>query len=281
MTILAFRSLFKEQLQDIYEASEISSFEKLAFAKIANVTPSYLVLNAEEELDQNHLSQLREVIQRLQKEEPIQYILGDTEFYGLPFIVTPATLVPRPETEELVDWILKEVSKQRHIEILDIGTGSGCIAISLKSNLPLAGVTAYDLSNEALEVANQNAINNKVDVLLEQLDILEASELNQKFDCIVSNPPYVRVQEQSQIKANVLDYEPHQALFVADDDALIFYKKIGELALNHLTNQGLLFFEINQYLGKQTKTLLETIGFNKVTLKKDLQGNDRMILARM
>ena len=281
MTILAFRSLFKEQLQDIYEASEISSFEKLAFAKIANVTPSYLVLNAEEELDQNHLSQLREVIQRLQKEEPIQYILGDTEFYGLPFIVTPATLVPRPETEELVDWILKEVSKQRHIEILDIGTGSGCIAISLKSNLPLAEVTAYDLSNEALEVANQNAINNKVDVLLEQLDILEASELNQKFDCIVSNPPYVRVQEQSQIKANVLDYEPHQALFVADDDALIFYKKIGELALNHLTNQGLLFFEINQYLGKQTKTLLETIGFNKVTLKKDLQGNDRMILARM
>ncbi len=281
MTVLAFRSLFKEQLQDIYEASEISSFEKLAFAKIANVTPSYLVLNAEEELDQNHLSQLREVIQRLQKEEPIQYILGDTEFYGLPFIVTPATLVPRPETEELVDWILKEVSKQRHIEILDIGTGSGCIAISLKSNLPLAGVTAYDLSNEALEVANQNAINNKVDVLLEQLDILEASELNQKFDCIVSNPPYVRVQEQSQIKANVLDYEPHQALFVADDDALIFYKKIGELALNHLTNQGLLFFEINQYLGKQTKTLLETIGFNKVTLKKDLQGNDRMILARM
>ena len=281
MTVLAFRSLFKEQLQDIYEASEISSFEKLAFAKIANVTPSYLVLNAEEELDQNHLSQLREVIQRLQKEEPIQYILGDTEFYGLPFIVTPATLVPRPETEELVDWILKEVSKQRHIEILDIGTGSGCIAISLKSNLPLAEVTAYDLSNEALEVANQNAINNKVDVLLEQLDILEASELNQKFDCIVSNPPYVRVQEQSQIKANVLDYEPHQALFVADDDALIFYKKIGELALNHLTNQGLLFFEINQYLGKQTKTLLETIGFNKVTLKKDLQGNDRMILARM
>ena len=281
MTIGNFRYLFKEKLKGLYPLEEIGSFERLAFSKYTAYTPAMLVLQKDELLAEETYIQLQEVVQRLLKEEPIQYIIGDTLFYGLSFKVTPATLIPRPETEELVDWILKDVAQHSGYKILDIGTGSGCIAIALQKNLKQAKVAAYDISDEALTVARENALMNETAVLFEKVDILKKTALEERFDCIVSNPPYVRLQERTQMKSNVLDYEPHQALFVPNEDALLFYRRIGELAKTSLVKNGCLFFEINQYLGETTVHLLKEIGFKNVLLKKDVFGNDRMIKAML
>jgi release factor glutamine methyltransferase len=209
----------------------------------------------------------------------------------LRFEVNENTLIPRPETEELVEFILKETSNFQlpasSLNILDIGTGSGCIPISLKANLPQANVSAIDVSQKALEVAKRNAELNKVEINFIEANILEVEDLSQlpspiiyhpsSYNIIVSNPPYVRNLEKQEIKKNVLDYEPHLALFVEDMDALLFYRKIAQLALKNLTTNGLLFFEINQYLGKETVELLENLGFKNIELKKDIYGNNRMI----
>jgi release factor glutamine methyltransferase len=194
--------------------------------------------------------------------------------------VNENVLIPRPETEELVEWIINENSitdKTKKIRILDIGTGSGCIAISLAKNLPNAEVYGIDVSKKAIETAKRNAINNNVDVTFVFLDILETDVLTCPFDIIVSNPPYVRNLEKEEIKKNVLDYEPHLALFVDDNDALVFYRKIAVLAKNSLLENGQLFFEINQYLGKEMTNLLEKMDFKNIELKKDIYDNDRMM----
>ncbi len=186
----------------------------------------------------------------------------------------------RPETEELVEWIIKENSKpggSKKIKILDIGTGSGCIAISLAKNLPNAQVYALDVSKKALETAKRNALNNRVDVTFLLLNILEEDALKSDFDIIVSNPPYVRNLEKEEIKKNVLDYEPHLALFVEDNDALVFYRKIATLAQKNLLENGQLYFEINQYLGKEMNDLLEQMDFKDIELRKDIYDNDRMM----
>ena len=212
------------------------------------------------------------------------------------FEVNENTLIPRPETEELVEWIIEswklevgswKSENQKRINVLDIGTGTGCIPITLKTNLPQANVSAIDVSENALEVAKRNAELNKVEVNFIQANILEVedvskiqtsiSQLPTNFDIIVSNPPYVRNLEKQEIKKNVLDYEPHLALFVEDTDALLFYRKIAQLSIKNLSPNGLLFFEINQYLGKETVELLENLGFKNIELKKDMFGNDRMI----
>ncbi len=207
------------------------------------------------------------------------------------FEVNENTLIPRPETEELVEFILKETSNFQlpasSLNILDIGTGTGCIPILLKANLPQANVSAIDVSEKALDVAKRNADLNKVEINFIQANILEVedlsilstsnSQLPASIDIIVSNPPYVRNLEKQEIKKNVLDYEPHLALFVEDTDALLFYRKIAQLALKNLSPNGLLFFEINQYLGKETLELLESLGFKNIELKKDIYRNDRMI----
>ena len=224
------------------------------------------------------------------KEKPIQYITGEAWFYGLRFEVNENTLIPRPETEELVEWIIesqKSKVKSQKISILDIGTGSGCIPISLKKEIPNAIVSAIDVSEKALEMARKNAVDNEVEVHFILQNILEIDTLNElpisnfqfqtEFDVIVSNPPYVRNLEKQEIKKNVLDYEPHLALFVEDSDALLFYRKIAQLALTSLTPNGKLFIEINQYLGKETVELLENLGFKNIELRKDFVGNDRMI----
>jgi release factor glutamine methyltransferase len=217
-----------------------------------------------------------EASNRLQHFEPIQYILGETEFYGLPFKVTPATLIPRPETEELVDWILAHYNKN-HKTLLDIGTGSGCIAITLAKNLPSLEISAMDISEETLKIASENAKDHKVGVIFSKVDILNALALPQKYDIIVSNPPYVRNSEKKNMQKNVLDYEPTMALFVEDDNPLLFYSKIAALAKNYLNPKGFLFFEINEYLGKEVIQLLKRESFSEIELKKDFFGKDRMI----
>jgi release factor glutamine methyltransferase len=242
------------------------------------------------EMDAMQLLRWESVLSELKKEKPIQYILGETEFYGLPFLVNENTLIPRPETEELVEWIIKSTKyeiQSTKLRILDIGTGSGCIAISLAKNFPNAEVSAIDVSEKALATAKKNAEINKVEVDFINVDILKINDLVElptsnfqlptQFDIIVSNPPYVRNLEKAEIKSNVLEYEPHLALFVEDTDALLFYRKIAQLAQQNLSENGKLFFEINQYLGKETVELLEDLGFKNIELKKDIYGNDRMI----
>lgn len=212
--------------------------------------------------------------QELLTGKPVQYIIGKTFFYGLEFEVSPDVLIPRPETEELVDWIIKSDGDKS--TILDLCTGSGCIAIALAKNLN-ADVIAVDVSQNAIDVAVRNAESNQTKIEFLRQDILKGLQVDRLFDIIVSNPPYVRDLEKAEIRDNVLRYEPHLALFVPDDDALVFYRKIGEWAKRHLREKGRLYFEINQYLGPQTVSLLKEIGFKDVELRKDLAGNDRMI----
>jgi len=210
---------------------------------------------------------------------PIQYIIGVTEFYGLPFKVSPAVLIPRPETEELVSWILKEVDSTANLNILEIGTGSGCIAISLAKHLPNANVIAVDISKSAIRIAEENASLNKVKITLLEKNILIDANFTQQFDLIVSNPPYVCATEKNNMHKNVLENEPHLALFVEDDKPLLFYEKIIELAKDNLEKDGNIFVEINQYLTTETLDLFTTNDLNPV-LKKDINGNPRMIRAQ-
>jgi release factor glutamine methyltransferase len=221
-------------------------------------------------------------LSKLKKEIPIQYILGETEFFDLKFKVNNKVLIPRPETEELIEWVLKNSklkTQNSKLNILDIGTGSGCIAISLAKNLPNAEVYAIDISSEAIKIAQKNAEINKVSVNFIETDILKIEELQYTFDIIVSNPPYVRELEKEKMHQNVLANEPHLALFVENDNPLLFYDKIADLAKSYLTKNGNLYFEINQYLGKETVDLLKSKGFNTIELKKDLFDVDRMIKA--
>jgi release factor glutamine methyltransferase len=282
MTLTTFKLFFTEALSKVYPKTEIDSFffilmeEKLRLQRIDTVLkPNFLIPDKK-------LKDLKNILIKLQKEEPIQYILGNTEFYGLPFFVNENTLIPRSETEELVAWVLEEAAnfqknKRIKLSILDIGTGSGCIPISIAKNLQKAKISAIDISSEALIVAKQNALLNKVEVDFMEFDILKTKKIPQEFDIIVCNPPYVRELEKAEIKNNVLKNEPHLALFVTNEDPLIFYNKIADFAKQQLSKNGLLFFEINQYLGKETSALLHKKGFKNIELRKDLFGNDRMI----
>ncbi|MBM6498722.1 peptide chain release factor N(5)-glutamine methyltransferase [Flavobacterium macrobrachii] len=286
-----YKHTFLQALSSLYDEKEIESFFYLTLEKLHQKKRIDLALQPDLMMDEVQLTQWETVLAELKIFKPIQYILGDTEFYGLPFLVNENVLIPRPETEELVELILVESrkSKVESLKILDIGTGSGCIPVSLKKNLPSVEVFAIDVSTNALEVAQKNAEINGVEVNFIQTDILKVNDLknlptsNSKlpasFDIIVSNPPYVRNLEKAEINPNVLEFEPHLALFVEDNDALLFYRKITELAKNHLSENGKLYFEINQYLGKETVVLIESYGFKNVLLIKDIYGNDRMISA--
>jgi release factor glutamine methyltransferase len=281
MTLKEYRHLFTEELSGIYPKTEIETFffwlieEHLSFQRIDQI------LQADFKIPKEKFNQLQAAKKRLLNEEPIQYIIGKTEFYGFPFFVDQNTLIPRPETEELVEYILNEIDKNKPLQILDIGTGTGCISISLAKHLPNAIVSAIDISKEALIVSRKNAELNDVTINFIEQDILKTEKLSQKYDVIVSNPPYVRELEKVEIKNNVLENEPHLALFVDNENPLLFYKKIADLAKNHLTKNGILFFEINQYLGKETLEMLQEKGFQKSELQKDLFGNDRIIKAQL
>lgn len=280
MLLKQFKTHFLNELSSLYDESEIDSFFYIIIEKLHYLKRIDLALNPETVMDGTHLKKWNSIISDLKTQKPIQYILGETEFYDLRFEVNENTLIPRAETEELIELIISnnQIAKLPNpLKILDIGTGSGCIAISLAKNISNAEVFAIDVSEKALAIAKKNAeVNNiKVDFLLN--NILETEDLEQQFDIIVSNPPYVRNFEKAEIKPNVLEYEPHLALFVEDTDALLFYRKIGQLAKKNLNPNGKLYFEINQYLGKETVQLLEDMGFRNVELKKDIYGNDRMI----
>lgn len=280
MKIKEYRAQFIQELSPIYDAGEAESFFYLILEEKRNLKRIDLALNPELTFSNDEIEVWNLILNQLKKEIPIQYLLGKTSFYGLEFEVNSNVLIPRPETEELVEWIIQSQNlkaESQKIKILDIGTGSGCIAISLAKNLPNAQVFAIDVSEKALATAQKNAKINEVNVTFLLKNILESEDLEQQFDIIVSNPPYVRELEKQEIKKNVLDNEPHLALFVDDNDALIFYRKIAELAQKNLSPNGQLFFEINQYLGKEMIDLLEKMGFKNIELRKDIYGNDRMI----
>lgn len=278
MLLKDYKKKFIANLESLFDPMESESFFFLILDYLHQMKRVDLALQPDFEISDNQLFKWNEILSQLKKEKPIQYILGETEFYGLRFLVNENTLIPRPETEELVQWIIESQNKSsQEITILDIGTGSGCIPIAIKKNLSNANVSAIDVSKEALLVAERNALLNEVAIHFIHQDILQTEALKTFYDVIVSNPPYVRDLEKEEIKKNVLDYEPHLALFVTNEDALLFYRKIAQLAKHSLTPNGYLFFEINQYLGLETVSLLQDLGFQNVTLKKDIYGNDRMI----
>lgn len=292
MTIKHYRDQFIQELTPLYDAGEAESFFYLILEAKHQLKRVDLALQPDLVFSKAELETWNLILEQLKKEIPVQYLLGTTHFYGLEFEVNSNVLIPRPETEELVDWIIQsrnfgtkfnpEVSGQSSkIKILDIGTGSGCIAISLAKNLPNAEVFALDVSDKALATAQKNAELNQVTIQFIHQSILETEDLGQQFDLIVSNPPYVRHLEKQEIKKNVLDNEPHLALFVDDNDALVFYRKIAQLAQKNLNPQGQLYFEINQYLGQEMLDLLQKMGFKDTVLRKDIYGNDRMIQCRI
>jgi release factor glutamine methyltransferase len=273
---------FETVLGEIYPPEEIASlFYLLAEARL-RLKRIDLALQPQRELSAAELEYFRDAQRRLAQNEPVQYILGYTEFYGLHFKVTPATLIPRPETEELVAWVVDDLqSKNRSMDILDIGTGSGCIAVSLANKLPKARVSAVDVSEAALAVAAQNATDNKVDVHFFSHDILSEQHLPNKFDAIVSNPPYVRELEKREMHNNVLQYEPASALYVPNGQPLLFYEAIATFAKAHLHAQGTLYLEINEYLSEPMRQLMENEGFTNVHLRKDFRGKYRMLKCNL
>jgi len=281
MTIRALKSYFKNGLLGYYPNTEIESFFNILGESILQMKRVDLILNENDTVASEAFNAFQTIMEDLITYKPIQYILGETEFYGLKFKVNDVVLIPRPETEELVDWIIKDTHENQPLRILDIGTGSGCIAISLAKNLPNCEMFAVDISSEALELAGSNALMNDVEIELIEMNILNEQNWkeqfqNKKFDVIVSNPPYVRQSEKSLMRENVLNYEPHLALFVEDEDALLFYRQIVEFSKDYLVNGGLLYFEINEGLGTDATSLLKPF-FMNVEMRQDINGKERMI----
>lgn len=264
------------EITAVYSENEAKSIVYLLLDSLLGLSKTDILIDKPIDIQ----TDFRSIVNRLKAYEPIQYVLGLGDFYGRHFHVSPSTLIPRPETEELIEPIVSFAKCLDHpAAILDIGTGTGCIAITIASELKNASVTAYDISEEALKIANQNNQRHHAGVNLCQKDILahQYEKLEKPFDIIVSNPPYVTLREKEEMEANVLEYEPHLALFVENDNPLIFYKAIANYASLNLVNNGLFFVEINQYLGPETAQVFIDKGFSSVTIIKDLFGRDRFI----
>ncbi|MDR0982187.1 MAG: peptide chain release factor N(5)-glutamine methyltransferase [Culturomica sp.] len=266
-----------DKLHESYNETEVQSLCKIIFACVLGYTNIEIHLKKYELLDESFSENFLRIISRLQQNEPLQYILGSCEFLGTRFEVNRYTLIPRPETEELVMWAQENIPPNGRI--LDIGCGSGCIAVSIGKHNRDCSVDAVDISNEALSVAQKNALNNNVyNVTFRQCDILNHKQYQwQYYDCIISNPPYVRTSEKMQMHSRVKDFEPASALFVDDSNPLLFYDAISDFALKYLNTGGELYFEINEALGNETVKLLENKGFHNVELKKDINEKDRFV----
>jgi release factor glutamine methyltransferase len=275
----------KSELNLHYPKTEISSFIKIIFSEYLKLDAGGIIVNEDKIISEENLVLLQKAIERLKTFEPIQYIIGNSYFYGLTFFVNKSVLIPRPETEELVEMIVKSHKvHQNTLKILDIGTGSGCIAVSLAKFLKNSEVFAIDNSPEALKVAKKNAFENGVEIFFIEDDILNPKSIinDMQFDIIVSNPPYVTDSEKPLMQPNVLNFEPDSALFVPDDNPLIYYKKISEFAQKKLNLNGNLYFEINQNYGRELIDLMNQIfPKSKLILIKDLSGNDRFIHASL
>lgn len=272
---------FRQELENDYESGEIEAFIYYCFDVYLNFTQKDLLLKKDEFVSESELLKFSFAVKQLKQRRPIQYILGKADFYKLRFSVNEQVLIPRPETEELVDLIIKDNRGTPSCSILDIGTGSGCIPIALKKNLPAAYITAIDVSEGALKVARQNAQLNQTEILFLHEDILDKNSNffndSNRYDCIVSNPPYVLFSEKAEMDKNVLDHEPHLALFVADEDPLLFYKMIADFSRRHLNPGGKLYFEINAAYGPETQELLEKKGFKNPALIADLNNKNRIL----
>jgi len=265
------------ELAGLYTVSEIEGFTRIIFEAVCGWGFTDQIKKRHEKVSKTDFEKIKFIVSRLKNFEPIQYILGETEFYGLKLIVNPAVLIPRPETEELVQWITNS-KLPGESAILDIGTGSGCIALAIKNQLKNSDVFGIDISEKAVDVARQNAIKNNLDVGFFQADILKWEEFEWKnYDVIVSNPPYIRESEKVQMNSNVLDYEPENALFVSDLDPLVFYRSITAFAKKYLAKNGILYFEINENLGLEMKEMLVDFGFKDIEIRKDINGKNRMI----
>ena len=270
----------RDALRGYYSDSEALALAKMLLVEVFGFSTLELYGGKDKEFSEKHRSVLAEMIRRLQKNEPIQYIIGIESFCGLTFEVNSNVLIPRPETQELVSWIVEDCRADEAVRILDVGTGSGCIPVSLAKQLPKAEVESWDISEGALEVASRNCERNGVKVLLRQKDVLNAAPEGVFYDVIVSNPPYIADKEKVDMEANVLDWEPSLALFVPDEDPLLFYRKIALLGREMLKEGGSLYFEINRAYGQETSLMLSELGYNQIELKKDSWGNDRMIKAK-
>ena len=276
----------QKTLNKLYPPEEINCFSRLILSHVCGLSYNQQILCKDKQICEKEKDEIYAIINRLENMEPLQYILGETEFYSLPIKVNPSVLIPRPETEELVDMIIKTAARESFpsLRILDVGTGSGCIAIALAKHIPDAIVTAIDISDTALQTAKENVILNCVDVNFLKADILNTSEamelMPDNFDIIVSNPPYIKYEEKSLMSANVVDYEPHQALFVPNDDPLLFYEAIADLALQKLTPRGMIYFEINATCDIMTHEMLHERGFSSIEIICDLSGKNRFISAK-
>lgn len=282
MTIKVLRLKFYDALNNLYCQSEIDVFFYSLMEYYFHKPKVDVYLNQDQKLDQTSEIIMINALNELTNHKPLQYITSQTEFYGLKFNLSESVLIPRPETEELVEWIIKDhIFIENEFKILDLGTGSGCISVSLARFLKKSRVYAVDLSDKALVQAHENAKLNNVEVIFEECDILDENlpDYFKNFEVFVSNPPYVRNLEKNEMKQNVMHYEPHMALFVSDNDPLEFYTAILQIATNRLVSGGKLYFEINQYLGIEMMDLVMSFGFYDIELKKDSFGNDRMLRA--
>ena len=268
-----------QTLTPLHGASEARAIVYALMEDVFCMSRTDILLGRFENLTEAQKAHFADCARRLSSGEPLQYVVGTAPFGNLRFEVTPATLIPRPETLELVEWVVAEEQERASLRLLDIGTGSGCIAISLASLLPQAKVSAWDISADALAVARRNAQNNAVEVDFKQVDVLQVAEA-ETFDCIVSNPPYICEAEKADMTESVLHHEPHTALFVPNDAPLRFYRAIAELGVRNLSPGGSLYFEINRAYGAETCDLLRSLGYTNIELRKDFFGNDRMVKGK-
>ena len=268
------------ELTGFYERSEIDSFIRLVFETLFGYSRKEMILFADRRLSSGEREKISGIVERLKKYEPIQYILGTTEFYGLKFHVEPGVLIPRFETEELVDTIIKQ-NKNKKVKLLDLGCGSGCIAIALKKFIQESDVWCCDISDTALKITRENAMLNEAEIHIVKYDILSRDLFPETgFDIVVSNPPYVTIKERSVMQKNVLDYEPEVALFVPDEDPLLFYREIVNKTRGIMADSGQLFFEINESYGDEVSALIEKYGFH-ATIIKDINGRDRFVTGTL